>query len=51
MPLEKTDQNQYRYKDSNGVKTGFFNVFQAKNGSILMHMGNGNTVITPRQVA
>ena len=42
--------NHYTYNVGNGSVSGFFNVYQAKNGYIFIQMGNGYTKLTETQV-
>ncbi|MFT4093241.1 MAG: hypothetical protein QM640_06340 [Niabella sp.] len=46
----KTKTNYFRYKTDNGWKSGYFNIYQARNGSIHIIMGNVQTTLTLQQI-
>lgn len=48
MPAVKTFQ--YTYDTNKGTHKGFFNIYQAKNGSIQLCMGHINVPLTKEQV-
>lgn len=42
--------NKYCYEIKNGKRKGYFNIYQAINGSIQLMMGNYNTTLTAQQI-
>jgi hypothetical protein len=48
MKLQK--DNKYIYKVDNGTVSGYFNIYQARSGHIMLMMGKGVTQLTERQV-
>lgn len=42
--------NKFCYEIKNGKCSGYFNIYQAKNGSIQLVMGNCCTTLTSQQV-
>ena len=42
--------NYFRYEVNNGRKGGYFNIYQARNGSIHIVMGDVHTCLTYQQV-
>lgn len=42
--------NKYCYEIKDGKCKGYFNVYQAVNGSIQLMMGNYNTTLTAQQI-
>ncbi len=42
--------NKFCYEIKNGKCSGYFNIYQAKNGSIQLVMGNFYTTLTSQQV-
>ena len=43
--------NNFRYAVNNGWKGGYFNIYQARNGSIQIIMGDAHTCLTYQQVS
>ena len=42
--------NHYTYNTEDGTVSGFFNIYQGKNGFIFLQMGNGYTRLTETQI-
>lgn len=42
--------NKFCYEIKNGKCSGYFNIYQAKNGSIQLIMGSCHTTLTSQQV-
>lgn len=42
--------NKYSYKTRFGKTKGYFNIYQAINGSIQLQMGNCNTTLDKQQI-
>lgn len=42
--------NMYSFEIRNGECTGYFNIYQARNGSIQLLIGNCNTTLTYQQI-
>lgn len=42
--------NKYCYEIKDGKCKGYFNIYQAKNGSIQLMMGNCNTTLSAKQI-
>lgn len=43
-------KNKYVYETNEGAATGFFNVYQGKNGGIYLMMGNSVTLLSLDQL-
>jgi len=42
--------NKYCYEIKDGKRKGYFNIYQAVNGSIQLMMGNRNITLTAQQI-
>lgn len=42
--------NKYSYTTGNEKRKGAFNIYQAKNGAIVLVMGTAHTLFTSRQI-
>jgi len=51
MAKPKTERdNKFGYMTASGFVHGVFNIYQARNGKIILVMGNGLTQLTEQQV-
>ena len=48
--MKATKDNQYKYTTKTGYAKGFFKIYQAKSGKIILAMGNSITQLTKEQI-
>jgi len=46
----RTQNNHYQYTSGDEKKTGYFNIYQARNGLIYLQMGDKVTLLTFDQI-
>ena len=44
------DKNSYKYSIKGGHVKGFFNIYQARSGKIMLQMNNSFTELTEKQI-